>query len=274
MKYSRFFSLIGMAGVTGHESATAKVWERRFDLALIPVALLTLITWYDSKQTHFIMSETLHLLGDWTLWLFFVSELVIMSSLVTNRWRYIRNNWFNLLIIVSAMPLLWHEKEIGTLRILRFILIAIKLTHLSHTLRQLLSRNHLGITVIVCWVFTAAAGVLMAAIDPAIHSISDGIWWAWVTVTTVGYGDIVPISGAGRILAGILMLVGMGLFAVFTANISALLVAREEVKIIAKEKDVLEMESEVLKGEEKILHYLHNIDQRLKNLEENIGKNQ
>jgi hypothetical protein len=70
------------------------------------------------------------------------------------------------------------------------------------------------------------------------------------------------------------MLVGMGLFAVFTANISALLVAREEMKIIEKEKGVLEMESEVLKGEAKILHYLHTIDQRLKNLEEKIGKNQ
>lgn len=62
---------------------------------------------------------------------------------------------------------------------------------------------------------------MMAAIDPAINNIWDGMWWAWVTVTTVGYGDIVPVSGPGRILAGILMLIGMGLFSLFTANFSA-----------------------------------------------------
>ena len=141
----------------------------------------------------------------------------------------------------------------------------------------MLSRNHLGITILCIWVFVFCAGVMMAAIDPAFHNIEDGIWWAWVTVTTVGYGDLVPVSGAGRLLAGIVMLAGLGLFSLVTANFSAFFVAREEKKLMQKEEEVLQQEArmleterQVLVGEDKIIRHLQLIESRIQSLEEKI----
>jgi voltage-gated potassium channel len=55
---------------------------------------------------------------------------------------------------------------------------------------------------------------------------ADGVWWAMVTLTTVGYGDRYPVTGAGRLVAGLVMLVGVGLVGTFTAKIAAVLVER------------------------------------------------
>jgi voltage-gated potassium channel len=58
-----------------------------------------------------------------------------------------------------------------------------------------------------------------------IHSYHDALWWAVVTVTTVGYGDRFPVSGGGRAVAVILMLVGIGLIGVLTATVASFFVA-------------------------------------------------
>ncbi|HQQ62488.1 MAG TPA: ion channel [Pseudomonadales bacterium] len=277
MKRIRFFHAIGMAGVSSVETLEARIWARRFDIALIPVAIFALLAWYDNKRGQILMSQGMHAYADWILWGFFVAELLVLSWMVTGRWNYWRHNWFNLLVIVAATPALWDAQELGVLRAMRFILVIVKLANLSSTIRTVLSRNNLGITILSISIFVFCAGVMMAAIDPAIHTIGDGIWWAWVTVTTVGYGDVVPVSGAGRVLAGIVMLVGLGLFSLITANFSAFFVAREEQKIIQreeqlleKEQQVIEQETKVLVGEDKIIRHLQMIEARIKALEEKI----
>lgn len=277
MKRIRFFHAIGMAGVSPNESQASRSWARRFDMALIPVAIFALIAWYDNKRGQILMSLGMHSYTDWILWAFFVAELLVLSWLVNRRWYYWRHNWFNLLVIVAATPALWDAQELGVLRAMRFILVVVKLANLSSTIRIILSRNNLGITIVSISIFVFFAGVMMAAIDPAIHSIGDGIWWAWVTVTTVGYGDVVPVSGAGRVLAGFVMLAGLGLFSLITANFSAFFVAREEQKIVQREEQLLEKEQQVIKqeekvlvGEDKIIRHLQAIEQRIKALEEKI----
>ncbi len=56
------------------------------------------------------------------------------------------------------------------------------------------------------------------------HSLGEGIWWALQTVTTVGYGDIVPKDAVGRALGGLLMVSGIAFLAVITASVTAALV--------------------------------------------------
>jgi voltage-gated potassium channel len=74
---------------------------------------------------------------------------------------------------------------------------------------------------------TIVAGVLMTAIDPrGFPSIGAGLWWAVQTVTTVGYGDHVPTTVAGKIVASVVMLLGIGFVTVFTASITSAFVAR------------------------------------------------
>ena len=64
-------------------------------------------------------------------------------------------------------------------------------------------------------------GYLFYITEPQIKTFGDGIWWALVTVTTVGYGDITPLTTPGRVVAGGLMFLGLGLIATVTAIVSA-----------------------------------------------------
>jgi voltage-gated potassium channel len=57
--------------------------------------------------------------------------------------------------------------------------------------------------------------------DSNIKSAEDAIWWAYVTITTVGYGDKYPVTTEGRIIAAVLMTAGVGLFGTFTAYVAS-----------------------------------------------------
>ncbi len=74
---------------------------------------------------------------------------------------------------------------------------------------------------------TIAAGVLMTIVDhKGFPSVGSGLWWAVQTVTTVGYGDHVPETAPGQIMAAIVMLLGIGFVTVITASITGAFVAR------------------------------------------------
>ena len=73
---------------------------------------------------------------------------------------------------------------------------------------------------------TLAVGLILFLIDPNIKSPLDGIWSAWVTMTHVGFGDVVPISFFGRLLAAGLILFGLVFFSLFTALVSVALIGR------------------------------------------------
>ena len=63
--------------------------------------------------------------------------------------------------------------------------------------------------------------------DSNIHSVWDGLWWAVVTVATVGYGDRFPVSVGGRIVGFVLMFFGVGMMSLFTATIASIFVEKK-----------------------------------------------
>lgn len=82
----------------------------------------------------------------------------------------------------------------------------------------------LGIVALV--VLTSATGFYAAELghNQNLHSFGDAIWWAIVTVTTIGYGDIFPVTTLGRVVGGFLMFAGIGTLGIFTAAIAAYLI--------------------------------------------------
>jgi voltage-gated potassium channel len=143
----------------------------------------------------------------------------------------------------------------------------------------MLVKNNIGLTLFVSLIVIIMAGIWIAAIDPAIDTPWDGIWWAWVTVTTVGYGDLVPDSPQGRIFGGVLMILGLGLFSLLTANFSAFLISREEAEIIEKEEGIIEKQEEIIAKERKVaskegrmMAQLESIENRLEDLEQNLQR--
>jgi voltage-gated potassium channel len=70
------------------------------------------------------------------------------------------------------------------------------------------------------------AAIIEWAVDPGIGTFRDSLWWAIVTVTTVGYGDVVPTSSAGRLVAAVLMLAGVSAIPITTSLVVSVFISR------------------------------------------------
>jgi voltage-gated potassium channel len=256
--FKRIPALIGISGVSPLENARARFWAGVMEIPLLLIALWLLLTWYIEVARH--KPQHLHKIEDWLVWCFFLGETLLLTILVGNKKRYLKDNWLNLLIIVAGIPIAFGNTAYATeLRLLRILLIFSIIIHLMIPVRNLLARNHFGVTLAIATVVITFVGILAAGIDPGIGSVDDGIWWAWVTATTVGYGDIVPVTIPGRLLAGALIVGGLCLFSLITANISAFLISRNEEEELETRLDRIESA-------------LNRIERQLQQRDENCGE--
>ena len=164
---------------------------------------------------------------EWLIWALFAFEYVVRLVLTTRRWRFVRREWPDLLIIV--LPFLRPMRIVRSaraLRLLRLIRLAAFLGEATQTGRRVLTRHHLHHAVLVTVAVVVAAAALVLAVEEAapggsITTFGDALWWAAATVTTVGYGDVFPRTAAGRGIATFLMVAGIALFGVLTANVAS-----------------------------------------------------
>ena len=87
-------------------------------------------------------------------------------------------------------------------------------------------RKAVGLIVATATVLAFVAAILVRIVDPAIGTFGDALWWAATTVTTVGYGDIVPESTTGRFVGAALMLTGIALIPLITSVVVSILVSQ------------------------------------------------
>lgn len=261
-----FRLLSGLQGVDAEERPVACQWATRFEIPMLLIALWIPIQWYLEVQN--LLVEDFILLADWLVWLTFSAETVVLTLLVRDKRRYLTGNWMNLLIIIGGLPLLWPTTPLaGLLRSLRLLLLLSLFFRFSRTLRELLSHNSIGTTLSVAFVIILLAGLLMSAIEPSVDNPLDGIWWAWVTVTTVGYGDIVPTTPAGKLFGALLILLGLALISLMTASFSAFFVERGVVRV---EKDIERDVNRVQKEEVDIMRRLDAIQQQLEVIQDRL----
>lgn len=167
---------------------------------------------------------------DWAQMAILVSFVVFFAI----RWRiaensrtYIRENWFDLVFVVLlASPVL---RLFSALRFVR-VLPALKLGSFLHRNRLrilrlvLLSRDSFPVAMAIIFgmvfLFGSCTFLVEHGTNPGFENIEDGLWWAFVTLTTVGYGDIVPHTELGRIVAVILMVFGVAVYALMIANLT------------------------------------------------------
>ena len=228
--------LLGIAGVEPHERPAARLWAKRLEWPMVLVVLWIPFQWY-LEETQAIAPQ-LARIADWLVWLAFLAETVLLSALARNKRAYLFGNWMNLVIITGGMPFFWQFPPlIGLLRSIRLVLVVMLLVRLSKSARKLLSRHQLGNTLMVAFVTMVLSGVIVSRIDPSIGTIWDGMWWAWVTMATVGYGDVVPHSGAGRLFGSLLILFGVVLLSMLTANLAAFFIGGDVEKMEREEQE-------------------------------------
>jgi voltage-gated potassium channel len=114
------------------------------------------------------------------------------------------------------------------------------------------------VTLTIALGFLILAAFLISGLDPAFEDPIDGFWWAWVTMTTVGYGDLVPTTLEGRIVGMLLILVGIAIFSMLTASFSVFFIEKEE-----EEKN---------DREDAVLRRLQLLEARLERIELNLNK--
>ena len=96
-----------------------------------------------------------------------------------------------------------------------------RIRNLFGLLETLFNSSRLRTILAALIFFIFLFGYLFYVSEPGVRNLGDGIWWALVTITTVGYGDITPVTTLGRVVASSLMLLGLGLIATITAIVSA-----------------------------------------------------
>jgi voltage-gated potassium channel len=127
--------------------------------------------------------------------------------------------------------------------------------------RAVTPRGAAVVIAIVSTSITVAAGLLMTVLDRKdFPSLGGGLWWAVQTVTTVGYGDHVPKTPAGQIVATIVMLLGIGFITVITASITSSFVERYRRQQPARSSS------------ESTAERLQSIDARLERIEAALSK--
>lgn len=210
--------------------------SRNFDLLLVVAILASIgVVMLDSVERIHQRHAGLFLALEWGFTLLFTAEYLLRIAVVKRPLRYVLSIWgvIDLLAILPTYLSLWVPGAqsllvVRVLRILRLFRI-LKLTRYveeSGVLLQALWRSRRKILVFLFTVLTIdiIAGALMYFIEGpgnGFHSIPAGVYWAVVTMSTVGFGDIVPLTTAGRFVTAVLVLIGYSILAVPTGIYTA-----------------------------------------------------
>jgi voltage-gated potassium channel len=196
-------------------------------LAMLPLLVLPLLMELPKSV------ETTFFALDWVVWAAFAIDYLIRLSLVERRWHFVGTHLPDLLIvIVPFLRPLRILRSTRALRALRVFRSTIFFGVAGRNALRLLTRHKLHLLLLIVLLITiGAAGLVLYAEDEpgsSIKNFGDSIWWALSTLTTVGYGDKVPVSDAGRGIGIFLMISGVILFSALAANIAAFLVEGSE----------------------------------------------
>lgn len=227
-----------MAGVKSTRSIsslgrTAEAFDRFSAAVELPLTVLALL-WLPVLVLPYIVTlpaavDDTFAAIDYFVWAAFVVEYLAKLYLTPARRRFFTHNLVDLAVIV--LPMLRPLRALRLLRLLNLGRVGAVLANALQRIKELAThRNvHFVLLAVVAVIFGCAALVLefeQHARGSTIHNYGQALWWAIVTVTTVGYGDTYPVTAAGRGVAVVLMLVGIGLIGVLTATVASYFVGQ------------------------------------------------
>jgi voltage-gated potassium channel len=184
----------------------------------IPVLIIPLVT-----PVHGGLDESLVAI-DYTIWALFVIEYFVKFYLAPERWRYFKTHILDFIIVI--VPFFRPLRVARLVRLQVLLRVSVLGGEAVRRARQVLTHKgfHFVVLFAAILIFLCAGLVTVAekhAHGASIHNYGQGLWWAIATVTTVGYGDRVPVSPMGQGVAVILMLVGIGLIGALTATVAS-----------------------------------------------------
>lgn len=230
-----------------------KKLENIFEIPMIIFGLLVLPVLYVQITTTNPTLRFLAYIFDILIWLAFVIEYVVQISFAKNKNDYVKNNWLNLFIILVSPPLplkaLKGFESLRLIRVLRVLRIFVVLGRGTKGFKKFYAKNSINYILYLTAILIFICGFIFSIFEKG-KSFFDGIWWAIETVSTVGYGDIAPLTTGGRAIGIILIFLGIGFMSMLTAAISAYFVEKDsnqDTKEILAKIDSISKELEELK---------------------------
>lgn len=216
--------------------------RRASEVAVVAAAALLLPVLLVEQHAHAPHWLALAAAADWMIWSVFAADLVLLllpgTPLRRRRWVLL-----DLAIVVISFPLLPDllaatrlvrllrlGPALRTISALRLVIVSTRAGVAVHRLTRRRGLRLVASLTLLLWL--GAAGVFVL-VEPADRRFTDGLWWAVVTLTTVGYGDLFPVTPVGRLLAIVLMIGGIGFVAVLTASVAAYFVEDDGREVLA-----------------------------------------
>ena len=251
----------GVGGLWRNQHAL-EAYEKQFNLWILLISLfflpVLLLTYFDTTA----WMDSVLWWTRWGFWLVFLVDYSIRFYCSVDKTDWMKTDIDDLIIVVGlpicnlfatgvapallALVILWDVRE-----------------HATVIFRQ----KRLMMALLVVAGTAIVISVLVYSVEHKnpganITSMKDSLWWAAATITTIGYGDRSPVTIPGRLLAGVLMLVGIGVFGVIAAALAAWFVAEDQQsefddikrEFIEMSKAMEEAEAEMMKTQLKELH--------------------
>ncbi|MEU6554948.1 potassium channel family protein [Streptomyces sp. NPDC046915] len=235
-------------------------WERHTQRPLLALAVAFAVAYavpiVDSSANRSL--TVLCTATEWVVWAAFATDYLIRLALAPRRGEFVRTHWPDLCAVVLPM--------LQPLRLLRMVSTLLLVGRRARMASQIRLTTYVAGAVVGLLMFGSLAVLSVERESPRgnIRTLGDAVWWSFTTMTTVGYGDHAPTTGLGRMIAVGLMLSGIALLGVVTANIAAWFIGQfakddleeqrqtEAIETLTEEVRLLRAEVAALAGRERV----------------------
>ena len=249
--------LLGLGGVPPGDHALAYEWDSRLQWPMLGIALLALPAYFISSHLADSSWQWVAHLLEAVIFAAFGLELVIMLWMVRQKTLYLLHNWLNPAILILTFISLFGEPTswAATGRLLRLAIVILMLTRLAGAFRKL-TPSATPIIVIMGILAFMLAGLGFWWLEPTVQSYGDGLWLAFTSGMTVGYGDLVPTSPAAKAFSVLIILIAVGIMSLVTASLAAYFIGKEDATLRR------EMHQDLKALRREVQHLRESLDQR------------
>ena len=242
---------------------------RRFDRPMLVAALLVVPVLIIQESNASTGLRSVADVLNWMIWLAFLSELVVMLSVSRDRRGWLLRHPLEVVIVLFTAPLL--PASLQAARVFRLLRV-LRLLRLVPSARRVFSLDGIRFVAVLTALAVLGGGAAFHAVEngrgPVHVSLWDGVWWAVVTVCTVGYGDIYPHTTAGRIIGIVIMALGIGFVALLTGAVAERFLARDVEQVLEGEEQI---DADIARGSMNVADELREIGKRIAALEQHVA---
>ena len=203
-----------------------------FNILILVLSLYVLLS--------LLISTVFQLSGELTVLLNYIDNVICIVFLIDfsirfknseNKLEFMKWGWIDLVASIPSVDFLRAGRLLRLIRLLR-VFRALKSTKLIYEhINRNKKQSALTSVALISFLMVVFSSIAILQFEKGINSniktAEDAIWWSYVTITTVGYGDKFPITTEGRIIGAILMTTGVGIFGTFTALVSSWFIDRK-----------------------------------------------